>query len=119
MSENELFKEGADLNKLLRTYFGTGFYTDEYACELLAWLHVAGGFNEAVVHNPSLSFALQICAGQLGIEGGTAPSENILTLFKAKCEELKSALAQDKLPAWLAPILERYKLRKPIKNVDY
>lgn len=112
-------------------------YDDEFACELLAWFHVCGANNEAVVLNRALSSALMVCAKKLGFEGGKTPDQKLFVLWKEKVGELKDAIAaSDELekegsdlenkpviepdfPEWLERIVERYGLRMPRKKFDF
>lgn len=99
---------------------GLSLYSDEFACELLAWFHVVGGSNEAVVLNAALHGALMACAKKLKIEGGEVPDSAMSALWKLKVEELHDVIRSDtEWPVWLKAICERYKLDLPREHRDY
>lgn len=63
--------------------------SDEYCCELLAWLQVFGGGNEAVTHNEKLIIHWRIAQKRLNIFAGERPNSNLINLYKAKWKELE------------------------------
>jgi hypothetical protein len=115
MSNNPLLQMEEMFNSI-----GTSMYQDEFACELLAWFHVFGGNNEAVVLNHGLNGALQACAKKLGIEGGSTPDARLFLIFKEKTAELEECVREGCFfPEWMVRICKRYKLRLPEEKIDF
>lgn len=100
--------------------FGESLYSDEFACELLAWFYYFGSSNEAVVINDALNSALQVCAIKLGFEARKIPDAGLVKIWQKKRAEIKKAIddKQD-FPVWMVNILKRYKLRSPVEGIDF
>lgn len=101
---------------------GTSMMSDEFAGQLLAYLYVCGGGNEAVVHHPGLNAGIQIAQQKANLYGGHIPNADIVALIQKYTKELELAIKllkgsgaseQTELPKmvpWLQDIYNRYNL---------
>lgn len=125
-SDSEFLKENLPpINPMMQmeemlNQIGSSLYSEEFACELLAWFHVFGGNNEAVVLNKGLNSALMTCSKKLNIEGGETPKPELMILWRKKAEELQGCVQNGYFfPEWMIKICNRYNLRIPEEKIDF
>lgn len=92
---------------------GASMMTDDFACKLLAWLNVIGGYTELTVINPAVNGGIQIAQKKLNIYGGEIPNQRLMPMLLQRIQELKSFQEET---TWLDEIYDRYPVLKPNKK---
>lgn len=136
----ELYKQMMDTSERI----GIKILSDEFCCELIAWLYIFGGGCEDVVVNYKLNTDIQTSQTRLNLFGGEIPNQELhpiavdkireLELFdkayrKAQStkelkgifpesEDYKNAVIEyPEPPAWLIAIFKKYNIKPPFKYV--
>jgi hypothetical protein len=93
---------------------GLKVLSDEYCCELLAWLFVYGGGNEMVVYNEKLNTDILIAQKRLNVFGGEIVNSEHRRLLNEKANEIYPYVLGQKIevmPEWCLAIFEKYGLK--------
>jgi hypothetical protein len=86
---------------------GHSMLNADYAAQLLAYLYIYGGGNEAVVYNTRLNSDIAIAQEKFKIKGGETPDINGVKLIKKYVKELTENENVD----WLKKIRENYGIK--------
>jgi hypothetical protein len=105
-------------SELIKALFQTAvncdlkIYSDDFCCQLLAWVSVFGGGREETVINPLLHETIMYAKKRLNIEGGEAPNGELLPLLQAYIKEAEDYV-KDKAekPEWVTQIEGKYGLK--------
>ncbi len=89
---------------------GASMMNDNFACKLLAWLHLMGGYTELTVINPIVNAGILLAQKKLNIYGGVVPNKELLGLLQQRIKELENTKENT---IWLNEIYERYPCLKP------
>lgn len=96
--------------------FGASMLKDDFAAQLLAYVYVMGGGNEAVSLHEGLHAGIRIAQQKFNIYGGCVPSVHGVKLIQKYIVELERKLYHC---PWLSDIAKRYNLKMPLEAPDY
>lgn len=101
---------------------GIKIISDERCCQLLAWLLVYGGGNEAVVCNYKLNADIRTAQKRLNVFGGESPNTELLPLLKSYVDQLQPLLRVGceavtfEHPEWVVELCSYYGLYPPSRQ---
>lgn len=96
---------------------GLKVLSDDYCCQLLAWVYAYGGGLEAVTLHEALNPHIFLAQKRLNIFGGEEPDPNLLSKFleykKEVAPYIESRSKGYKHPKWALNIFKRYSINPP------
>ena len=93
---------------------GIKILSDEYCCQLLAWVYAFGSHHESVVLGTMLNPDIQAAERRLGIEGCAIVDADLLLKLQGYCKEVEGYLSGDtqyRHPQWAVDIFKKYKIK--------
>ena len=103
--------------KMLATADNAGIpvLSDDFCCQLLAWVHSYGGGIEALILNKKLNADIKHAQERLNIYGGEKPNEKLVPVLHKYLLETKGYLEDDfyVIPEWAKNIFLKYELQIP------
>lgn len=91
---------------------GIKILSDDYCCQLLAWLYVHGGAIEMVVFNLKMYMDIKAAQKRLNLFGAEIPNTLLLKKVQDYTKEAEQGVKENTHPDWVLKICEKYAINK-------